>query len=445
MSTLNATSTTSTTSTRLWPWPRSLGSRLFLILLAGLVIAHGLSFGVLFSERYMTAHEVMLGTLETDVATSVAILDRVPAAERAQWLPRVNRGNYQYILGPGSPGVPEMTQRGKDIAARITQASEGRFPVTVESIPGDGKQLQAHLTLSDGSPLTIDVHPRMIPIAQWLPYVLVIQLLLLVGCCWFAVRVSIRPLVALADAADTLNPNIKTPPLAETGPAELTRAARAFNAMRERIAQFIEERVQILAAISHDLQTPITRMKLRAELAEDSEEKRKMVQDLAEIERLVQEGLAYARSTHGDGEKPSRIDLGSFIESLAYDYQDIGKAVTIQQNIGGAIVTRPHALRRILTNLMDNAIKFGGAAELRVDREHDTVIIEVLDRGTGIPQDKLEAVLQPFVRLESSRSRETGGSGLGLAIAYQLAVAIGGSLKLRNREGGGLAAIVRLG
>ncbi|MDW3681084.1 sensor histidine kinase [Cupriavidus ulmosensis] len=432
-------------STRLWPWPRSLGSRLFLILLAGLVIAHGLSFGVLFSERYMTAHEVMLGTLETDVATSIAILDRVPAAERAQWLPRVNRGNYQYILGPGSPGVPEMTQRGKDIAARITQASEGRFPVTVESIPGDGKQLQAHLTLSDGSPLTIDVHPRMIPIAQWLPYVLVIQLLLLVGCCWFAVRVSIRPLVALADAADTLNPNIKTPPLAETGPAELTRAARAFNAMRERIAQFIEERVQILAAISHDLQTPITRMKLRAELAEDSEEKRKMVQDLAEIERLVQEGLAYARSTHGDGEKPSRIDLGSFIESLAYDYQDIGKAVTIQQNIGGAIVTRPHALRRILTNLIDNAIKFGGAAELRVDREHDTVIIEVLDRGTGIPQDKLEAVLQPFVRLESSRSRETGGSGLGLAIAHQLAVAIGGSLKLRNREGGGLAAIVRLG
>ena len=442
---MSTMSTTSTMSTRLWPWPRSLGSRLFLILLAGLVIAHGLSFGVLFSERYMTAREVMLGTLETDVATSIAILDRVPAAERAQWLPRVNRGNYQYILGPGSPGVPEMTQRGKDIAQRITQASEGRFPVTVESIPGDGKQVQAHLTLSDGSPLTIDVHPRMLPIAQWLPYVLVIQLLLLVGCCWFAVRVSIRPLVALADAADTLNPNMKTPPLAETGPAELTRAARAFNAMRERIAQFIEERVQILAAISHDLQTPITRMKLRAELAEDSEEKRKMVQDLAEIERLVQEGLAYARSTHGDGEKPSRIDLGSFIESLAYDYQDIGKAVTIQQNIGGAIVTRPHALRRILTNLIDNAIKFGGAAELRVDREHDTVIIEVLDRGTGIPQDKLEAVLQPFVRLESSRSRETGGSGLGLAIAHQLAVAIGGSLKLRNREGGGLAAIVRLG
>ncbi len=432
-------------NTHRWRWPRTLGSRLFLILLAGLIIAHLTSFAVLFSERYMSARQVMLGTLETDVATSVAILDRIPAAERPQWLPRVNRGNYQYILGPGLPGVPEMSQRGKDIAERIMEATGTHFPVTVVSIPGDGKQLQAHVTLSDGSPLTIDVHPRMTPIADWLPYVLVLQLLLLILCCWFAVRLAIRPLVALAKAADSLNPNAKSPPLDENGPTELARAARAFNAMGDRIAHFVEERVQILAAISHDLQTPITRMKLRAEMAEDSEEKRKMVNDLAEIQTLVQEGLAYARTTSGEGEKASRIDLGSFVESLVYDYQDTGKAVTILQNAGGAILTRPHALRRILTNLVDNAIKFGGAAELIVRREHDTVTIEVLDRGTGIPEDKLEAVLQPFVRLEGSRSRETGGSGLGLAIAHQLALAIGGSLKLRNREGGGLAAEIRLG
>nr|WP_315595411.1 ATP-binding protein [uncultured Cupriavidus sp.] len=432
-------------NTHRWRWPRTLGSRLFLILLAGLIIAHLTSFAVLFSERYLSARQVMLGTLETDVATSVAILDRIPAAERPQWLPRVNRGNYQYILGPGLPGVPEMTQRGKDIAERIMEATGTHYPVTVVSIPGDGKQLQAHLTLSDGNPLTIDVHPRMTPIADWLPYVLVLQLALLLFCCWFAVRLAIRPLVALAKAADSLNPNAKSPPLDEDGPTELARAARAFNAMGDRIAHFVEERVQILAAISHDLQTPITRMKLRAEMAEDSEEKRKMVNDLAEIQTLVQEGLAYARTTSGEGEKASRIDLGSFVESLVYDYQDTGKAVTILQNAGGAIVTRPHALRRILTNLVDNAIKFGGAAELIVRREHDTVTIEVLDRGTGIPEDKLEAVLQPFVRLEGSRSRETGGSGLGLAIAHQLALAIGGSLKLRNREGGGLAAEIRLG
>lgn len=432
-------------STRRWRWPHTMGSRLFLILLAGMIVAHLLSFAVLFSERYMTARQVMLGTLETDVATSVAILDRIPAAERPQWLPRVNRGNYQYILGPGLPGVPEMTERGQDIADRIMEATGTHYPVTVQSIPGDGKRMQAHLTLSDGNPLTIDVHPRMTPIAEWLPYVLVLQLGLLIVCCWLAVRLSIRPLVALADAADALNPNVKSPPLDEDGPTELAQAARAFNAMRDRIAHFVEERVQILAAISHDLQTPITRMKLRAELTEDSEDKRKLVNDLAEIQTLVREGLAYARSTSGDGEDASRIDLGSFIESLVYDYQDTGKDVTIGENAGGAIVIRRNALRRVLTNLIDNAIKYGGgAAEVGVRRDRDTVVIAILDRGPGIPEDKLEAVLQPFVRLEGSRNRETGGTGLGLAIAHQLAAAIGGQLKLSNRPGGGLAAEVRL-
>ncbi|MEM5430474.1 ATP-binding protein [Cupriavidus oxalaticus] len=430
---------------RALPWPRTLGSRLFLILLTGLLVAYGLSFAVLFAERYITARQVMLGTLETDVSTSIAILDRVPAAERPQWLRHVNRGNYQYMLGTGLPGVPEMSDQAKEIAERITEASGGRFPVRVESIPGQGKRLQAHLTLSDGSPLTIDVHPKPPAIAQWLPYVLVLQLLLLVLCCWLAVRLSLRPVVALANAADALDPNAASEPLPETGPTELMRAARAFNAMRERIARFVEERVQILAAISHDLQTPITRMKLRAEMADDSEDKRKLVHDLAEIETLVKEGLAYARAMHGNGEKASRIDIGSFVESLVYDYQDTGKAVTILQNIGGAIMTRPHALRRILTNLTDNAIKFGGAAELSVRRDGAAVVIGVLDRGPGIPADKLESVVQPFVRLEESRNRETGGTGLGLAIAHQLALAIGGSLTLRNREGGGLEAQLRLG
>ncbi|MCY1340846.1 Adaptive-response sensory-kinase SasA [compost metagenome] len=427
------------------PWPRTLGSRLFLILLAGLVVAHGLSFGVLFAERYITARQVMLGTLETDVSTSIAILDRLPAAERPQWLRYVNRGNYQYVLGPGLPGMPEMSEQAREIADRITEASGGRFPVKVESIPGQGKRLQAHLTLSDGSPLTIDVQPKPTPVAQWLPYVLVLQLLLLVLCCWLAVRLSLRPVVALANAADALDPNAAGEPLAETGPTELVRAARAFNAMRERIARFVEERVQILAAISHDLQTPITRMRLRAEMADDSEDKRKLVHDLAEIETLVKEGLAYARAMHDDGEQASRIDIGSFVESLVYDYQDTGKAVTILQNIGGAIMTRPHALRRILTNLTDNAIKFGGAAELSVRRDGAAVVIGVLDRGPGIPAGKLESVMQPFVRLEESRNRETGGTGLGLAIAHQLALAIGASLTLRNREGGGLEAQLRLG
>ncbi|MGV1755144.1 ATP-binding protein [Agrobacterium sp. CG674] len=427
-------------------WPNTLRSRLFLILFAGLAVAYGLSFSILFAERYMSAKAIMLGTLESDLATSIAVIDRLPAGERTDWLNRLSRGSYRLVLGPGLPGVPDLSGRGQEIADRIEEAAGYKFPVRVESIPGDGKRLQGHLTLSDGSPLTIDVTPRgVVPLASWLPYVFLAQMVLLILCTWFAVREAVRPLSDLAAAADALDPNKKASPLAENGPSEVANAARAFNAMRDRIADNLAERVQILAAISHDLQTPITRMRLRAELADDSVEKDKLVRDLAEIERLVQDGIAYARSSHGDGEKPTRIDLASFIDSIAYDYQDIGKSVTLGGVVPGTIVTKPHSLRRILTNFIDNALKFAGAAEVSVTRSSDgMLVIRVTDDGPGIPDDKLEAVMQPFFRLETSRNRETGGSGLGLAISQQLAFTIEGSVKLYNRPAGGLTAEVTL-
>ncbi len=426
--------------------PRTLRWRLFLILFAGLAVAHALSFSVQFYERTMSAKATMFTTLENDVATSIALLDRLPPEERPQWLGLLARRTYRFELGPGLPGVPELSPRATEIAQTINAAAGKRFPVTVESIPGEREHLQARVTLSDGSTVTIDVLPALMPLASWLPYVLLAQLGLLVLCTWFAVRLAIKPLLRLASAAETLDPNRKTARLDENGPAEVAYAATAFNAMRDRIAQYLQERVQILAAISHDLQTPITRMKLRAEMAEDSPEKNKLVNDLSEIERLVREGVAYAKSAHGDTEKPARIDLGSFVESIAFDYQDTGKAVTMQSPIDAVLVTRPHALRRILTNLIDNALKFAGAAEIQLEKAPDGGLrILVSDRGPGIPAEELEAALQPFYRLEQSRSRDTGGTGLGLAITQQLAAAIGGSLKLSNRPGGGLTAEVTLG
>lgn len=427
-------------------WPSTLRARIFLILFVGLTIAYGLSFSILFLERYMSAKAVMLGTLESDLATSIAILDRLPASERADWLDRLSRTNYRLVLGPGLPGIPDMSSRGAEIAGKIEEATGHRFPLRIEAIPGDAKRLQGHLTLSDGSPLTIDVTPRgVMPIAEWLPYVFAMQMALLVFCTWFAMRQVIRPLSDLAAAAEALDPNRKAPPLDEAGPSEVAHAARAFNAMRDRIAHYLEERVQILAAISHDLQTPITRMRLRADMADDSPERNKLLQDLGEIERLVQDGIAYARSSHGNGERTARIELASFIDSIAYDYQDTGKSVTVRGRIQGTASTKPHALRRILSNFIDNALKFAGAAEISVERRGEgDIIITVLDCGPGIPEDMLEAAMQPFFRLEQSRNRETGGTGLGLAIAQQLATAIGGSVRLYNRVDGGLAAEITI-
>jgi signal transduction histidine kinase len=427
-------------------WPRTLRLRVFLILFAGLAMAYGLSLAVLSAERYLAAKAVMLGTLESDVAASINILDRSPASDRtwlADWLARPS---YRFVVGPGLDGVPETSSRGQEIAARIEEAAGGRFPVAIRAIPGMRERLQARLTLSDGSPLTIDITPRgVMPVAGWLPWVLVVQMVLLAFCAWLAMRQALRSLSELAAAADALDPNRKGADLSEAGPSEVAQAARAFNAMRRRIAGYLEERVQILASISHDLQTPITRMRLRADMAADSPERDKLVHDLREIEALVQDGISYARSAHGSGETATRVDLASFVDSLACDYQDTGKDVVVFALAEGVVSTRPRALRRILSNLIDNAVKFSGAAEIGIERKAGATVITVRDRGPGIPEDMLDAVMRPFVRLEESRNRDTGGTGLGLAIAQQLAAGMGGSLRLCNRaDGGGLAAEVVL-
>lgn len=423
-------------------WPRTLASRLSLIFLIGLILAQALSFGAQYYERYESAKNTMLGNLETDVSTSIAILDRLPAEERMGWLQQLNRRNYRYLLDEGSPGV---AMSDTPIAMTSIKDAIGKdYPMTVTDIPGEQKHFQVHLKLADGSPVTIDVRPSMVPLSPWLPIVLLGQLALMILCTWLAVRIAIRPLTRLAEAVDNLDPNTRAVHLDEKGPTEVAHAAIAFNSMQARIAAYLKERMQLLAAISHDLQTPITRMKLRAEFMDDCSEKDKLWSDLSEMEHLVREGVAYARSVHGATEESRRTDLDSFLDSLVFDYQDVGKDVTLGGKSGAVIDTRPHALRRVLVNLTDNALKFAGAAELWVEAKNGGLLVKIMDRGPGIAEEELAHVMEPFYRVENSRNRSTGGTGLGLAIAQQLALALGGSLTLSNREGGGLCAELKL-
>ncbi|QHF50251.1 ATP-binding protein [Pseudomonas sp. S49] len=425
-------------------WPRTLASRLSLIFLIGLLLAQALSFGAQYYERYQSAKNTMLGNLETDVSTSIAILDRLPAEERPAWLERLARKNYGYLLSEGEPGTPIEASDVPVAVTSITEAIGERYPLTFTDIPGPKKHFQGHLRLSDGSPVTIDVRPAMVPLSPWLPVVLLGQLALMIACSWLAVRIAVRPLTRLANAVETLDPNAHPINLDESGPTEVIYAARAFNAMQARIAAYLKERMQLLAAISHDLQTPITRMKLRAELMDDCAEKDKLWNDLSEMEHLVREGVAYARSIHGSTEESRRTNMDSFLESLVFDYQDMGKQVHLVGKSAVVIDTRPHALRRVLVNLTDNALKFAGAAEVWVEANKGSLAITVMDRGPGIADAELAQVLQPFYRVENSRNRDTGGTGLGLAIAQQLAMALGGALTLSNREGGGLCAELKL-
>lgn len=427
-------------------WPRTLTSRLWLIFLAGLVLAQALSFGAQYYERYQSTKVAMLGNFEHDTATSIAILDRLPAAERPEWTKRLQRRNYDYLLREHDPGMPLTSNDLAATAAQSLQASlGGSYDLTFVQIPGPREHFQAQLHLTDGSPVTIDVRPSVRPLSPWLPFVLLGQLMLMIACTWLAVRIATRPLSRLAEAVENLDPNAHPVQLDESGPREVAYAARAFNTMQARIAEYLKERMQLLAAISHDLQTPITRMKLRAEFMADSAEKDKLGNDLNEIEHLVREGVAYARSVHGAAEASCRVNLDSFLDSLVFDYQDTGQEVSLRGKNGAVIETRPHALRRIMVNLVDNALKYAGTAEVEIaDKAGAGVSISVLDRGPGIAEDVLAEVTKPFYRVESSRNRSTGGTGLGLAIAQQLAVAIGGSLSLRNREGGGLCVTLEL-
>ncbi|SAL13102.1 integral membrane sensor signal transduction histidine kinase [Caballeronia peredens] len=426
-------------------WPRTLFARLALILVVGLALAQTCSFLLTMRERDESMTNVMVGYVEREVASSVALLDHLPPDERAQWLPLLARRSYEFILGPGitdASGTPPDAALAERFARSIGDGIGKRYPLTVNGVPGDKERFQAHLRLSDGSPLTIDMRPMSgTPLSGWLPLVLVLQLVVLGACCWLAVRVATGPLKQLARAADTLGPDLKGKRLPESGPEEVAHAAKAFNAMQDRVAMYMTQRMQILAAITHDLQTPITRMRLRVDVMDDDSTGAKLQQDLKEMESLVKEGVTYARTLHGTNEAPRRIDADALFESIVDDYLDAGQTVTLTGSIGGALMAPPQALKRVLGNLVDNAIKYSGAAEIEVASRNDgRAVISVLDRGPGIPAESLEAVFEPFVRLEGSRNRQTGGTGLGLAIARQLTLAMDASLTLHHREGGGLEA-----
>jgi signal transduction histidine kinase len=271
-----------------------------------------------------------------------------------------------------------------------------------------------------------------------------VMLLAVVVMSALVVRHLTKPLGTFARAAQRLGVDVKAPPIPESGPAEVRQATRAFNEMQERIRRFVEDRTQMLAAISHDLGTPITRLRLRAELVEDEDQKEKMLADLDDMEKMVSSALAFARD-EAASEPHAMVDLRTLLQRVCDDMVDAGHAITL--DIGDDTVPfgcRPAALRRALTNIIDNAVRYGHQARVSLDYDQDMVLVRVDDDGSGIPKELQEDVFKPFRRIEASRSRETGGTGLGLTIARTIIRAHGGDVMLSNRSEGGLRVDVRL-
>ncbi|MDM0122640.1 ATP-binding protein [Variovorax arabinosiphilus] len=425
--------------------PRSLFARVTLIIVVGLAIAQLLTFAAVRYERGMAMRELMMIGIERDIASSIAILDRLPAAEREGWLARLERRNYRFVLNGQAVGTAPDSAASQAFAKAIVDALRPFETVKVGQVAQPPEGLQIEVRLGDGSTVVVLARRADMPLSPWVLWLLALQLLVLALCVWQAVRLVTRPLAQLASAADDLGPDLKARHLDEQGPTEVAHAARAFNAMQQRIAGYMAERVEILAAISHDLQTPLTRMRLRTDLMDEGPEQRKFRHDLDAMSVLVKEGVTYARTLHGTTEPASRIDADALLGSLVADYADTGQPVRLEGQLGAPVVSRPNALRRIVANLVDNALSFGSQVQvqLRADAA-ERFVVAVIDDGPGIPPDELEAVLKPFYRVEGSRNRSTGGTGLGLAIAHQLAVAMGGQLVLLNRAEGGLEARLTL-
>ena len=308
-----------------------------------------------------------------------------------------------------------------------------------------GISFLAQVRLSDGT--WAEFHNHLPKEAFTWPKRLILSLIILflvvTSLSMLAIRLTTRPLSLLASAAQALGQDINRPPLTISGPGEVQHATRAFNAMQARIVRYIQERTHLLAAISHDLKTPLTRMRLQLERLENEAAHEELLTNLSEMENMAIAAMDYIQGMEGM-EEVQQVDIPSMLEKLQEEFQEMDRAVTLQCGDLPAFRVMRKSLKRCLINLISNAVIYGERAQIRADVLGSRLRISVADDGPGIPEDQMEKVFEPFARLEESRNRNTGGTGLGLSIARNIARAHGGELKLRNRPEGGLEVILTL-
>jgi signal transduction histidine kinase len=427
--------------------PRSIAGRITLVLIGGLFLTLVASIGIASIGGPFGDDQLRYPRLVGRLATVAAIAGSVPGERRPELLERVARPPLD---AHWSPTAQPPTEAATDWLTRhmsrdLQQALGDLGPAAIVIDDSPAEQVAAWLQLADGSWLSVSVDREALG-SLW-PLRFGLGLSVLTGgiallAVWAARRVTV-PLGRFAQAAGRLGTDVNAPPMAEAGPSEILQAARAFNQMQERIQRLVDDRTRMLAAIAHDLRTVLTRLRLRAELIDDTEQQRKAIADLDAMATMLDETLAFARDD-GAGESRQDVDLAALMRSLCDDVADVGQPVHYLGPDRLRFPCRPVALRRALANLIDNAVKYGGVAEVGLQGGADAVRLTVEDRGPSIPAAAREQVFQPFFRLEPSRSRATGGTGLGLAVARTIVHHHGGEITLDDRPGGGLVVRVIL-
>jgi len=427
-------------------WPRNLAGRTALLLLVSLTVFH-------IGSLWMHQHGLRDTFAELD---DTRVAERLLSAARTiKALPIDERDRAAHDLSdPGlilgwnpraSVASSSASAHGTELQARLVQG-EPAFAGGRLAPSGDaGASLRGSLPLLDDTWLNFVLAPMIGPSGMLGGTDAVastsVMAVGIVGASLLLVRWLTGPLRRLAQAADSIGRGrlIVVP---QDGPEEVQRVARALDAMQARMARLMNDRTQALAAVSHDLRTPITRLRLRAGFLDDRESQVRIEADLDEMEGMISATLAYL---HGEAEKepPQLTDVGALLSTLCDAAADAGQQVSLDGPAHLDVLCRHVALRRAVSNLIENAVSYGGAAEVRLNVASEALQITVEDSGPGIPVEALDCVFEPFHRLEGSRNRSTGGVGLGLTIARQAIEDQGGTLTLSNRTSGGLRALIR--
>jgi signal transduction histidine kinase len=452
--------------------PKSLFGQTLLILLAGLIVSNAVGSWLFTADREEAVRAIGGFAAAQRIANLTRLVQDAPPEWRERIVTALSDQTFRVSLSDRAPPMkttvedeaasqavkaflaeqmPNGAAQQAHIAVSAPEAPFGGFPPMMMGRGpmmhrlGGFRDLQVAIPLSDGQWLFFttglpDTGPAF---SRQFLVSMAIMAIIILGVSIWAVRRVTAPLSALAVAAERLGRDVTAPPLPETGTIETRRASRAFNDMQVRLRNLIETRTRLLAAISHDLRTPLTLLRLRAENVADPQERDKMLATIAEMDSMIDTTLKFARD-EAAAESRRPTDITALLQSIVDDMSDAGMPVTVAPAQPLVYKCRPAALKRAVTNLIDNAVKYGKTAQAAIGATPSSIEITIDDEGPGIPEAELSRVFEPFYRLEKSRSQETGGVGLGLAIALSVVQAHEGEILLSNRSTGGLRAVIRL-
>lgn len=448
--------------------PRGLAGRLLLAILAALALAQIALIFLLEDRQNAQVRDVIEHQAMVQTVLATQLLRQAPEADAVRILDTFKSASACGTVVPAPPETGTEDHDENDFARRLQERlddTSGPLPwvkilrlehegdafpclqlIGTNGLETNGRPLQvtSYVHLSKGRWLEFTSRVDF-PVTENLQIALMFLLAsLAVGAvAVLSVRTQTRSLAALAQASEKLGRGEIVPPLAERGPLEVAAAAHAFNTMQVRLKGFMDDRLKMLAAISHDLRTPLTTMRLKAEFVRDKSARRGLIDTIDEMTVITQATLAFTRA-EAIQEPTKRIELGSLLKQLTDEYAAKGMKVGMVQLAAPICLVREVALKRALRNVIDNGLRYGGSADLTLNQNASSAVLTVDDDGPGIADGQLQRVFEPFVRLEDSRSKDTGGIGMGLAIARSIVKAHGGEIRLTNRNEGGLRAEIIL-